>query len=111
MATEALTAQVVTRTGAQVTRSSVTTADGFTFTNNGRCVFIITEQNAANSEMVFTIQTAVDGQTGLTRTVDVTASQEWCIGPFPVEQYNDSDGLVTCTPEADQASAVAILQI
>jgi len=99
MATEALARQTASRAGAVVTVNAVTIADGFTFPNDGHTLLIV-YNDALDCEMVFTIQQTLDGQSA-TRTVDVTASETWFIGPFPVEVYNDSDDLVTCTPEQD----------
>lgn len=109
MATEALTAQSATRTGAQLNKQSVTSADGFTFPNDGHTVLIVTN-DVGDLALVFTIQKTLDGQS-VTRTATVTASQEWVIGPFPVELYNDADDLVTCTPNADLATGVAVVSV
>ena len=107
MATEALTAQTATRTGAEANLQSITSADGFTFPNVGHTLLYV-ENDAGALALVFTIQKTLDGQSA-TRTATVTASENWFIGPFPVELYNDSDGLVTCTPDADLASATAVI--
>ncbi len=109
MATEALTRQSAGRTGAEVNLQSVTSADGFTFPNDGHTVLYV-ENDAGNLALVFTIQETLDGQSA-TRTVTVTASENWVIGPFPPELYNDSDDLVTCTPDADLASGVAVISV
>ena len=107
MATEALTRQAATRSGAVANLQSVTSADGFTFPNDGHTLLYV-ENDAEDLALVFTIQKTLDGQSA-TRTVTVTASQNWVIGPFPTELYNDGDDLVTCTPDADLASGVAVV--
>jgi len=99
MATEALTAQIATRGELQMTVNAVTNADGFTFPNDGHTILIVVN-DANDCEMVFTITKTLDGETA-TKTVDVDDGETWIIGPFPVELYNDGDGLVTCTPEQD----------
>lgn len=112
MATEALSAQTAGRSGEEMTVNAVTAADGFTFPNDGHTVLIVVN-DADNCEMVFTIQKTLDGQSA-TRTTDVTASETWIIGPFPVELYNDSDDLVTCTPEQDfdgTTEGVAVISV
>jgi hypothetical protein len=109
MATEALTAQTVTRSGAQVSLQSVTSADGFTFPNNGRTLLYV-ENDAGALVLSFTIQTTVDGKAVTAKAVTVTASENWIVGPFPVNLYNDSDGLVTCTPDADLTTGIGIMQ-
>jgi hypothetical protein len=57
--------------------------------------------------LVFTIQKTLDGQSA-TRTSTVTASENWILGPWPTELYNDADGLVTVTPDADLAAGIAV---
>lgn len=101
MATEALARQTADRDGEEMTVNAVTTADGFTFPNDGHTLLVVVN-DAADCEMVFTIQETLDGETA-TKTIDVTASETWIMGPFPVELYNDADDLVTCTPEQDFA--------
>ena len=107
MATEALTAQTATRAGAQANLQSVTSAGGFTFPNDGHTLLYV-ENDAGALALVFTIQQTLDGQSA-TRTATITASQNWFVGPFPVDVYNDSDDLVTCTPDADLASGTAVI--
>lgn len=109
MATEALTRQDASRSGAQANLQSVTSADGFTFPNDGHTLLYV-ENDAGALALVFTIQETLDGQSA-TRTVTVTASENWFIGPFPTGLYNDSDDLVTCTPDADLASGVAVISV
>ena len=99
MATEALSAQTATRSGEEMTVNAVTAADGFTFPNDGHTL-IICVNDANDCELVFTIQKTLDGETA-TKTIDVDDGETWVLGPFPVELYNDADGLVTCTPEQD----------
>lgn len=105
MATEALTRTTATRTGLELALQAVTSADGFTFPNDGH-TFLYVVNDAGALAMVFTIQKTLDGQSA-TRTSTVTASENWILGPWPTELYNDSDGLVTCTPDADLAAGVA----
>jgi hypothetical protein len=88
---------------------SVTSADGFTFPNDGHTVLIV-DNDAGDLQLTFTIQKTLDGQSA-TRVETITASQQWVIGPFPVEIYNDEDDLVTCTPDADLATGVAVVSV
>lgn len=109
MATEALTRQNADRSGAEVNLQSVTSADGFTFPNDGHTLLYV-ENDAGALALVFTIQKTLDGQS-VTRTVSVADSENWVIGPFPTELYNDGDDLVTCTPDADLANGVAVISV
>ena len=98
MALETLSVQPVSRDGALIALQSATAAGGFQYPNNGKTLLYF-KNDAADCEMVFTIPVLVDGQSGLTRTIDVTANEAWVMGPFPVDIYNDADGNVLCTPE------------
>ncbi len=111
MALETLAVERGVRTGAQLTRNSVTTVGGFRFLNDGHTLMIFTEKNAANCEVGITSTITVDGKAVDARVVDVTASQEWVLGPWPPLQYNDADGYATFTVEADQASAVGLVSV
>jgi len=99
MTCEALTVQYPTRTGVKATINAVTAADGFTFPNDGHTVLFVMNDEG-NIALVFTIRKTLDGQ-AVTRTATVTASENWFVGPFPPEIYNDGDDLVLCTPGAD----------
>lgn len=109
MATEALTRQEIKRSGVEPNFQSVTASDGFTFPNDGHTVLVIDHSHEGAVNFVFTIQQTLDGQS-VTRTVSVGASVT-VLGPFPVELYNDSDDLVTCTPAQDSSTAVAPLSL
>jgi hypothetical protein len=111
MAVETLTVQTALRTGAQVNLQSVTTANGFRFKNDGHTVLIFTEQNTANCEITITPVNTVDGLTVATRTVDVVSIQQWVLGPWPPEIYNDADGYLNVGIEADEATAIVPISV
>jgi hypothetical protein len=111
MAQETLTVQDAARTGAELNEQSVTAADGFKFQNDGRTVMIITEQNSAACDVTVTPTLTVDGLTPSSRVVEVGAGKTYVLGPWPPEQYNDSDGYLEVTIEADQADAVALVRV
>lgn len=110
MAQEELSAQSVTRSGAQMTMNSVTTADGFKFANNGRTLLIVANDASALA-LAFAIQITVDSEVVDPKDVTVTASQTWPIGPFPKNIYNDADGNVVVTIDADLANGIAVLSV
>lgn len=109
MALETLTRQTAARAGAQLNMQSITTVGGFKFPNDGHTALVVANDAGALA-LVFTLGKTVDGQT-VTRTISVTASQTWIIGPFPVDLYNDSSDYVFCTPDADLASGVGVVSI
>jgi len=107
MTKEALTVQYADRVGAEVALQSITIADGFTFPNDGHTLFYV-ENDAGAMTITFTIQKTLDGQSA-TRAVEVAASENWVIGPFPMELYNDANDLVNCVTDQDLATCVALL--
>lgn len=111
MAVDTITVQTALRTGAEVNLQSVTTLDGFRFKNDGRTVLLFTEVNAANCEITVTPVNTVDGLAVAARTVDVTASEQWVLGPWPPEIYNDSDGYLNLTVEADEATSCVPISV
>lgn len=111
MAVETLTVQKVSRLGAELNLQSVTTLDGFRFLNDGHTLLVVAEQNAANCEVTVTPVQQVDGLAVSSRTVDVVASETWVIGPWSPQQYNDSDGYLNVTIEADQSSGVCPVSV
>lgn len=109
MAQETLTAQTSSNAGAKINLQAVTTADGFKFPNTGRTLLVV-NNDAGALALAFSIQTTVDGEAVDTKDVSVTASEEWVIGPFSVEHYNDSGGNVVATVDADLASGIAVVK-
>ena len=109
MALETLTVQTASRAGAQVALQAVTTAGGFEFPNTGRTLLIV-NNDAGALTLNFTIVTTVDSEAVATKDVEVAASEEWVIGPFPVEHYNAADGNVDVAVGADLASGVAVIK-
>jgi len=111
MAVETLTVQSTLRTGAVVNLQSITQDGGFRFKNDGHTVLLFTEVNAANCEITVTPVKTVDGLAVATRTVDVTASEQWILGPWAPEIYNDSDGYLNLTVEADEATSAVPVSV
>ena len=107
MALETLTRQAATRTGAEANLQAVTAAGGFEFPNDGHTLLYVVN-DAVALVLVFTIPKTLDGQ-AVTRTATVADAESWFIGPFPVELYNDADGMVLCTPDADLAAGIAVV--
>lgn len=110
MATETLTVQTASRSGAQVNLQSVTTAGGFQFANDGDIVLHVAN-DAGALVLNFTVQTTVDGEAADTKDVTVTASQTWVIGPFPTRWYNDGSGNCIVAVDADLATGIAPVRV
>ncbi len=106
MALETLTVQSLNRTGAQVALQSITSAGGFKFLNDGKTLLYM-ENDAGNMVLTFAIQPTVDGESVDVKTITVTASENWVMGPFPQEWYNDASGFCIVTCDANLASATA----
>jgi len=111
MATETLTVQSSLRTGAELAMQSVTSVGGFKFLNDGRTIMIAVEVNTGDNEITVTPVRTVDGLAAAARTVDVASDETWVLGPWPQEIYNDSDGFVTFTTEADEASGIGLISM
>ena len=111
MTQETLTVQSVLRTGAEVNMQSVTNTDGFRFLNDGHTIMIATEVNAANNELTVTPTRLVDGLEADPRTVDVLSGETWVLGPWSQELYNDADGYIEFTTEADEASGIGLVSM
>ena len=109
MALSTLTMQQATRAGAALSYQSVSATGGFKFPNDGHTVLIVDNPDTTSHNLVFTIVKTVDGLAA-TRTVAVAAAPV-VIGPFPTNLYNAADDLVFCQPNADMASAVAVVSI
>ena len=110
MAQETLTVQDASRTGAQAALQSITSADGFKFENDGKTILYV-ENDAGALVLTFAFNHTVDSCAIAAKSVTVTASEKWYIGPFPTNWYNDSDDDITCTCDADLASGVALVSV
>ena len=106
MALETLDVQSLNRDGTLVDLQSITTAGGFRFLNDGKTLLYM-ENDAGNMVLTFAIQEMVDGEAVTVKTITVTASENWVMGPFPQEWYNDANGMIIVTCDADLATATA----
>jgi len=109
MAVTALAVQQAARTGALLTKSTVTTG-GFTFPNDGHTLLIVQNDSGALA-LVFDTPGTVDGLAIAQRTVTVATLEQWVIGPFPTAIYNNAQDLVTVTPDKGLTSAVAVVRV
>lgn len=110
MALETLTVQTVDRVGAVITLASITIAGGFRFLNDGKTILYIVNDAGALT-LNFTIQPTLDGEAVATKTVVVTASEVWRMGPFPTRWYNDANGYCVVATDQDLASATAVISV
>jgi len=110
MAQEDLTVQTASRTGAEAAMQSITNADGFKFENDGKTLLYV-ENDAGALVLTFKIQPTMDDNAVAVKSVTVTASEKWYIGPFPTQWYNDTSDEITCTCDADLASGVALVSV
>ncbi len=110
MALETLTVQTANRTGAEMALQSITTAGGFRFLNDGKTMLYV-ENNAGALNLGFTIQPEMDGEAVTVKTITVTASENWVMGPFPVQFYNDADGYCDVSTDTDIASSTGLVSV
>lgn len=94
MARTALTVQSVVRSGLADSLSAAN-ADGHSIVNEGKKTWLEVLNGGAGSINV-TIQTpgTIDGLAVADRVIAVGAGARKKIGPFPVAEYNQSDGAV-----------------
>ena len=110
MALETLTVQTANRTGAKMALQSITIDGGFRFTNNGKTMLYV-ENNAGALTLTFAIQPTIDGNAVAVKTVSVTASEKWVIGPFPTQWYNNASDYVICTTDTDLPTSVGLVSV
>ena len=85
-------ARIVFRS-ASTTPDPLSTTDEFLLANDGRVKLLVRNGAGACNITVHTHK-VVDGLTLPDRTVTVPANQDWTIGPFDPDTYNDPDGKV-----------------
>lgn len=95
MARTALTVQEIARTGLTPSFSAAN-ADGHSINNTGGRMFVeVKNTDASPITVTVLFGKTIDGQdTGAGREVTVAASGDKMIGPFPTDDYNQSDGTV-----------------
>jgi len=110
MARTAINYQQVERAGLVPTPSNAS-ADGNKFTNDGRIILRVFNDNG--SAITVTVQTPgmVDGLSIADRTVSVANGDTKYIGPFPPGIYNQSDGMVYVDFSAVTDVTVAALRV
>ena len=104
MAQETVPITQVTRAGVVEAFTSVTTADGFRFKNDGKQLLVIAT-DAGALVVGFVTPGLIDGQAVADRSETQTAAVIWIYGPFPPAIYNDADGYVDVTIDADLSDA------
>ena len=93
MARTELSLQNVDRDGLEATYTALI-ADGHKFTNNGEEMFIHVVNGATGFTLTILTPQTVDGLSVADRTISIGANEEHFVGPFPVGNYNQSDGMV-----------------
>lgn len=111
MATETLTVQTASRTAAAAfTFQNVTSAGGFKFSNDGHTILVVSN-DAGDLALAVTVQVTIDGEAVSTKDITVAASTIKFCGPFPINIYNNSDGYVVVTPDADLATTYGVAPV
>lgn len=91
-----LSVQSVTTAGLEATYATAA-GGGDEFSNDGDTIVHV--KNGSGGDITVTIASQIACNQGSTHNtaVVVTAGEERFIGPFPVDRYNDSDGMVQLT--------------
>jgi len=105
-----LVAQSIVRAGLEPAYEACA-ALGDEFANTGDEFIHI--KNGAVAAQTVTIETpaTVDGLAVADRAVEIPASEDRMIGPFPASTYNDGEGLVQLTYDAVVTLTIAIITI
>jgi len=105
-----LTVQAASLTGLEMTTTAAAEL-GDTFVNDGRTVLYVND-NGTTAPTV-TISSLVDCDQGETHdiTVTVTSGEDRFIGPFPMNRFNDSSGLVSVTYDDHTDVLVAVMSV
>ena len=90
------TKQTIDRDGVQPTYNSVA-GGGDEFSNDGRIVIHVKNDNASACNVTIVTPATVDGLAVSDRVVTVPAGEERIIGPFPQTTYSDANGIVSLT--------------
>jgi len=105
-----LTVQQIAITGLEETQVAAAAA-GDTFLNNGRTFFHAINASGSDCELTFDSLTACNQGTDHDVVVDVTAAEERLVGPFPMDRFNTSAGIVTVTYESETSLTVAAVSM
>lgn len=81
-----LAVQDVSRVGGTATYTAAN-VDGHSVQNDGRMLLHV-KNGAVNVVVTLVITRTIDGQAPANRTVTVIATEDWFIGPFPSDSYN-----------------------
>jgi len=106
-----LTNQAIDLTGLAEFTLAAAAGGGDSFTNSGRCIFVI--DNADASPMTVTFNSLVASSFGTDENVAVTVTnaERAFIGPFQTARFNAIDGSVGVTYSGVTALTVAVLEL
>jgi hypothetical protein len=106
----ALTVNQISLTGLTAPTPAAAAAAGDTFVNNGRTYLQVT--NAAATALVVTINSLVACNLGSDHDIAVTVNNSTkLIGPFPMDRFNSSAGLVSVTYSDHSTLTVAAISL
>lgn len=91
--------------------AAAASAGGDEWPNTGREVLIVTNTDADPHDVSVAVQAEPDGKEVTERLVTVAAGTSKVLGPYPVNEYSDSDGLGQITYSAVTGMKVQAVKI
>lgn len=105
-----LTVSQISTTGIVDPTLAVAAAAGDTFVNNGRTFLIVKKGNAGDATV--TIDSLANCNQGHDHNIAVVVNnQEKWIGPFPMDRFNSSAGIVTATYSSESNITVGAVSL
>lgn len=112
MPATARTVQQMSRAGLAPSYSAPDAVNGESIANNGQTFLHVKNTGGAACTVSFDLPNQVDGQTPPDKTVSVPATTgDRMIGPFPIGQYNDSNGNLGVTYSTATGVTVAAINL
>lgn len=92
----------VSRAGINVTDNDTTVAasNNYYVANNGKVILLVSNAGGSNTFTVVTPNAAFDSLAVTDLALTLTASKLYAIGPFPIQNYNDSQNRLLFTVSA-----------
>lgn len=85
-------------------------ADGNFFTNTGNEMLLVANDSGAPLVITVVTEETIDGLAVQDRAITVADGDTQLIGPFSKKTYNDEDGLVNLTTDAQADITVALIK-
>lgn len=108
-----LTVNDIDRAGVELEGAlAAAAAAGDEFANDGKRTFVVVKNiNASTRTVTFVTQKTVDGEAIDDKSVAVAQNEEYIVGPFPADIYNDGNGRVQMTYDSETGVSVGAFKL